>query len=101
MSSARLRRCEHPTPGPFDHGIGYDPALAGMNDARLGALAAPHYARYQPHAAGAAVAGTAVIGQVDAVLQRCFQQQLAATRPNAIAIDGNVVTSCHCLVPEG
>ena len=72
-----------------------------MNDARLGAFAAPHFAGYQPHAAGAAVAGTAVIGQVDAVAQSSVQQQLAAARQKAIAIDSNLVTSCHCLIPEG
>ena len=72
-----------------------------MNDARLGAFAAPHFAGYQPHAAGAAVAGAAVMGQVDAVAQSSVQQQLAAARQKAIAIDSNSVTSCHCLIPEG
>ena len=85
----------------LDHRIADDPALTGMNDARLGAFAAPHFARYQPHAAGAAVAGAAVIGQVDAVAQSSVQQQLAAARQKAIAIDRNLVTSCHCLIPEG
>ena len=69
-----------------------------MNDARLGAFAAPHFAGYQPHAAGAAVAGAAVIGQVDAVAQSSVQQQLAAARQKALAIDSNLVTSCHCLI---
>ena len=72
-----------------------------MNDARLGAFAALHLAGYQPHAAGAAVAGAAVMGQVDAVAQRSVQQQLAAARQKAIAVDSNSVTPCHCLIPEG
>ena len=72
-----------------------------MNDARLGAFAAVHFAGYQPHAAGAAVAGAAVMGQVDAVAQSCVQQQLAAARQKAIAVDGNSVTSCHGPIPEG
>jgi hypothetical protein len=67
-----------------------------MNDARLGALAAPHFTGYQPHAAGAAVAGATVIGQIDAIAQSRVQQQLAAARPKAIPIDSNLVTSCHC-----
>src|SRR5262245_39504187 len=68
-----------------------------MNDAGLGAFAAMHCARYEPHAAGAAVAGAAVVGQVDAVGQSSVQQQLAAARQKAIAIDSNLVSSCHCL----
>jgi hypothetical protein len=72
-----------------------------MNDARLGAFAAPHLAGHQPHAAGAAVAGTAVIGQVDAVTQSSVQQQRAAACRKAIAVDRNLVTSCHRLIPEG
>src|SRR5262245_31756909 len=74
-----------------------------MNDAWLGAFTAMHFAGYQPHAAGAAVAGAAVIGQVDAVVQSSVQQQLAAARLKGIAIDSNFVTSCHCpirLIPE-
>jgi hypothetical protein len=72
-----------------------------MNDARLGAFATQHFPGYQPHAAGAAVAGTAVMRQVDAVAQGSVQQQLAVARQKAIAIDSNLVTSCHCLIPEG
>ena len=72
-----------------------------MNDVRLEAFAALHFAGYQPHAARAAVAGSAVIGQVDAVRQGSVQQQLAAARQKAIAIDSNSVTVCHCLIPEG
>jgi hypothetical protein len=72
-----------------------------MNDALLGAFAAPHFTGYQPHAAGTAVASTAVIGQFDAVAQSGVQQQLAAARRKASAIDSNLVTSCHCLIPEG
>src|SRR5262249_40509873 len=53
---------------------------------------------YQPHAAGAAVAGAAVIGQVDAVVQSGVQQHLAVVRQKAIAIDSDLVTSCHCLI---
>src|SRR5262245_5924024 len=69
-----------------------------MNDARLGTFAASHLAGYQAHAAGAAMAGTTVIGQVDAVVQRRIQQHLAAARQKAIAIDRNVMTSCHSLI---
>jgi hypothetical protein len=47
------------------------------------------------------VAGAAVMGQVDAVAQSSVQQQLAAARQKAIAIDRNSVTSCHCPIPEG
>ena len=72
-----------------------------MHDTRLGAFAAPYFARYQPHAARAAVAGAAVMGQVDAVAQRSVQQQLAAARQKALPIDRNLVTSCHGLIPEG
>jgi hypothetical protein len=72
-----------------------------MDDARLGAFAAAHLAGYQPHAAGAAVAGAAVIGQVDAVPQSSVQQQLSAARRKALPIDSNLVISCHCLIPEG
>jgi hypothetical protein len=72
-----------------------------MNDARLGAFAAPHVAGYQPYTARAAVAGAAVIGQVDAVSQSSVQQQLAAACRKAASIDGNLVTSRHCLIPEG
>ena len=71
-----------------------------MNDARLEAFAAPHFAGYEPHAAGAAVAGATVMGQVDAVAQSSVQQQLAAARQKAIAIDSNLMT-CHYLIPEG
>ena len=72
-----------------------------MNDARLGAFAALHFAGYQPHAAGAAVAGSAVMGKIDAVVQCSVQQQFAAARLNAIAIDSDLVASCHCPIPEG
>ena len=70
-----------------------------MNDARLEAFAAPHFAEYEPHAAGAAVTGATVMGQVDAVAQSSVQQQLAAARQKAIAIDSNLMT-CHYLIPE-
>ena len=43
-------------------------------------FAAAHFAGYQPHAAGAAVAGAAVMGQVDAVAQSCVKQHLAVAR---------------------
>jgi hypothetical protein len=39
--------------------------------------------------------------QVDAVAQGSVQQQLAVARQKAIAIDSNLVTSCHSLIPEG
>ena len=52
---------------PLDHRIANDPALTGMHDARLGAFATLYFARHEAHAAGAAVAGAAVVGQVDAV----------------------------------
>jgi hypothetical protein len=68
-----------------------------MNDAWFGAFAAPHLAGHEPDAASAAVAGAAVIGQVDAVAQGSIEQQRAAARQEAIAIDGNLVSSCHCL----
>ncbi len=68
-----------------------------MNYARFGAFAPLHFAGYQPHAAGAAVAGAAVIGQLDAVAQGSIQQQLAAGRQKALAIDGYLVMFCHCL----
>ena len=58
----------------LDHRIADDPALTGMNDARRRAFAAADFAGYQPHAARAAVAGAAVIGQVDAVAQSSVQQ---------------------------
>jgi hypothetical protein len=64
-------------------------------------LAALHFTGYEPHAARAAVARAAVIGQVDAVAQSSVQQQLAAVRQKAMAIDSNLVTSRHCLIPEG
>jgi hypothetical protein len=41
------------------------------------------------------------MGQVDAVAQSSVQQQLAAARQKATAIDSNLVTSCHRLIPEG
>jgi hypothetical protein len=69
-----------------------------MNDARLGAFAAPHFAGYQPHAAGTAMAGAAVIRQVDAIVESSVQQQLAAVRHKALAVDGDFVTSCHYLI---
>jgi hypothetical protein len=47
------------------------------------------------------VAGTAVIGQVDAVAQGGVQQQLAAAGLKAGAIDGYFAASCHYLIPEG
>jgi hypothetical protein len=47
------------------------------------------------------VAGATVIGQVDAIAQGGIQQQLAALRQKARAIDRNLVTSCHDLIPEG
>jgi hypothetical protein len=43
----------------------------------------------------------AIIGHVDAVAQSSVQQQLAAARLKAFAIDSNLVASCHCLIPEG
>jgi hypothetical protein len=85
----------------FDHRIVNDPALAGMNDARLGTFAASHLAGHQAYAAGTAVTGTTVIRQVDAVVQRRIQQHLAATRQKAMTIDRNMMTSCHSLIPEG
>ena len=66
-----------------------------MHDARFGAFAALHFAGYQPHAAGAAVAGAAVMWQLDAVAQGRIQQQLAAGRQKALAIDGYLVMNCH------
>jgi hypothetical protein len=71
-----------------------------MNEAGLGAFTAPHIAGYEPHAAGAAVAGTAIMREVDAVAQGSVQQQLAVARRKTIAIERNVVTFCHCLIPE-
>src|SRR5690349_5534895 len=74
-----------------------------MNDARFGTFAALHFAGYQPHAAGTAVAGATVIRQVDAVVESSVQQHLAAARLEALAIDGDFVTSCHYpirLIPE-
>ena len=68
-----------------------DSALAGMDDARLGALAALNLARDKPDAAGAAVAGTAIEGQVNAVLQSGVQQQLTPARREAVAVDRNLV----------
>ena len=68
-STLNTRRLAH-----RDHRIGDDPALTGMNDARLGAFAAQHFAGYQPHAARAAVAGPAVMGHCDAVAQSSVQQ---------------------------
>ena len=47
------------------------------------------------------MAGATVIGQVDAVAQSSVQQHLAAARQKAMAIDSDLVTSCHCLIPEG
>jgi hypothetical protein len=47
------------------------------------------------------VAGAAVIGQVDAGAQGSVQQQLAAARWKGIAIDGDLVASCHSPIPEG
>jgi hypothetical protein len=85
---------------PFDHRIAGDPALTGMNEAWLGAFTALHLAGYKSHAAGAAVAGTAVMREVDAVAQGSVQQQLAVARLKAIAIECNLVTFCHCLIPE-
>src|SRR5262245_51932263 len=70
-----------------------------MNDSRLGAFAAPHFAGYESHAASAAVAGAAVIRQIDAVAQSGIQQQLSVTHRKAIAIDRNLVTSPHCPIP--
>ena len=45
-----------------------------MDNAQPGAFTAPHLAGYQPHTAGAAVAGAAVMGQVDTVMQGSVQQ---------------------------
>jgi hypothetical protein len=41
------------------------------------------------------------MGQVDAMAQSSVQQQLAAPRQEAVAIDSNSVTSCHRLTQEG
>jgi hypothetical protein len=71
-----------------------------MNDSRFGAFAAAHFAGYEANAAGAAVAGAAIMGQVDAVAKGGVEQQLAAAREKAFAIDRDLVTSCHCLIPE-
>ena len=47
--------------------IANDTALTSVNDARLGAFAAPNVARHQSHAAGPAVAGATVVGKIDTV----------------------------------
>jgi hypothetical protein len=72
-----------------------------MNDPGLGTFTAPHFAGYEPNAAGAAVAGAAVRGHVDAIAQRSIQKQLAAARQKATAIDRYLVISRHCPIPEG
>jgi hypothetical protein len=41
------------------------------------------------------------MGQVDAVAQSGVQQQLAASRQEADAVDRNSVTACHSLTQEG
>jgi hypothetical protein len=79
----------------LDRRIADDPALTSMNDARLGAFAAPYFAGYKPHAAGAAVAGATVMGQLDAVAQSSIEQQLAAEGQKAVTVDGYLVISCH------
>jgi len=84
----------------LDRHIANNPALAGMNDAWLGAFATPHFAGYQPHAAGATVASAAVVRQVDAVAQSRIQQQLASARRKALPIYGDLVTFRHFLVLE-
>jgi hypothetical protein len=38
--------------------------------------------------------------EVDAVAQGSVQQQLAVARQKAIAIERNLVTFCHRLIPE-
>jgi hypothetical protein len=71
-----------------------------MNEAWLGAFTALHFAGYEPYAAGAAVAGTAIMREIDAVAQGSVQQQLAVACEKAIAVERNLVTFCHCLIPE-
>jgi len=68
-----------------------------MNDARLGAFAAPHFAGYQPHATGAAVARPAVVGHSDAVAQSSVEQQFTATRLKAASIYGDLA-AWHFLI---
>ena len=83
----------------LDHGIAGNPALASMDDARFGAFAALDLAGDQPHAASAAMAGAAIVRKVDTIAQSSVEQQLAAAREEAFAVDGNLVTSCHLPFP--
>jgi hypothetical protein len=69
--------------------------LTGAHDARFGALAALHFAGYEADATCAAVAGAAFIWQLDAILQGSIQQQLAAGRLKALAIDSYLVMNCQ------
>jgi hypothetical protein len=78
-----------------------DPALASVNDTRLGALAAFDFTGDETHAASPAVSGAAIKGQVDSVVQRSIEQQFAASRQKALFIYRNSVAFCHCEIPEG
>ena len=85
----------------LDHRIAGDPALTGMNDARLGAFAAAYLRRTR---AARSRCRSGRRGSHRAGLCRCSEQRPAAARraaPGSFAIDRNLVTSCHCLVPEG
>jgi hypothetical protein len=78
-----------------DFRIADNPALTRMNNTRFGTFAALHLAGYQADAAGAAMAGAAVMWQLNTVAQGSIQQQLAMEGGKAMAVDGYLVMSCH------
>ena len=61
----------------FDGSIAANLALAGMDDSLLSALSPVDMARYQTDAARAAMAGAAVVGEINAVAERCVEERIA------------------------
>lgn len=82
---------------PFscDVRVAGDSALTGMHYSRFGTFAAFNFAGYESNAAGAAVAGAAIVWQLDAAIQGGVQKQLAVGRQKTLAVNRYLVMNCH------
>ena len=86
---------------PFscDVRVAGDSALTGMHYSRFGTFAAFNFAGYESNAAGAAVAGAAIVRQVDTTFQCRIQQQLAIGGHETLAVNRYLVMNCQWMIP--
>jgi hypothetical protein len=72
-----------------------------MRGTGLGAFPALDFAGKETHQACAAMPGSTVKREINAIAQGSIQQQLATLGQKAFFIYRYSVASCHCAIPEG